>query len=96
MNNDMKKTLDKIKMEKSTIKGNGANYEVALQGLEQKLNTSMDTGKGISEIKLEEWKKVWKKEQDEEKVNSAEVVKQQIRAKKTVIQVIREKEELVR
>ncbi|MPC47160.1 hypothetical protein E2C01_040895 [Portunus trituberculatus] len=66
MNNDMQKTLDEIKRENSSLKGKCANYEIALKGLEQKLDTNVETGKGISETKQEEWMMVWKKEQDEE------------------------------
>ncbi|MPC98981.1 hypothetical protein E2C01_094373 [Portunus trituberculatus] len=49
----------------------------------------------MSERKLDEWKEISKKER-EEKVNFAEVVKQQIKekTKDTVKQVIKEKEEL--
>ncbi|MPC45169.1 hypothetical protein E2C01_038859 [Portunus trituberculatus] len=62
------------------VKGKYVNYEVALLGLEERLNTNVETGKGIGKTKLEEWRKVWK-EQEEEKVNFTEVVKQQIREK---------------
>ncbi|MPC47780.1 hypothetical protein E2C01_041537 [Portunus trituberculatus] len=61
MNNDMKKTLDKTKRENSILKGKFEAYEVALQGLQEKLDTNVGTGEGISKAKLEEWKMVWKK-----------------------------------
>lgn len=45
-----------------------------------------------------ELRNAWKKEQEDDKVKFAEVVKRQIqeKTKDTVIQVIKEKEELVR
>ncbi|MPC33631.1 hypothetical protein E2C01_026986 [Portunus trituberculatus] len=97
MNNEMKEILGEVKRENSVLKGKCENYELELQELQDKLNTSAGTAKGISKTELEEWKKVWVKEQ-EEKVNIAEVVKQQIRekTKDTVIQAAKEKQELVR
>ncbi|MPC63832.1 hypothetical protein E2C01_057938 [Portunus trituberculatus] len=43
------------------------------QNVMEKLDSNLETGKGMSKTKLEEWK-VWKKEQ-EEKVNFTEVIK---------------------
>ncbi|MPC77896.1 hypothetical protein E2C01_072365 [Portunus trituberculatus] len=89
VNHEMKNTLEEIKRENSALKGKCTNYEAALQGLQEKLDSNLETGKEMSERKLDEWKKIWKKEREEEKVFFAEVVKQQIK-------VIKEKEELVR
>ncbi|MPC67633.1 hypothetical protein E2C01_061809 [Portunus trituberculatus] len=96
MNHEMKK-LEEIKRENSVLQDKCTNYEAALQGLQERLDSNLETGKEMSERKLEEWKKIWNKER-EEKVNFAEVVKQQIKekTKDTVVQVIKEKEELVR
>ncbi|MPC27168.1 hypothetical protein E2C01_020334 [Portunus trituberculatus] len=44
INNDIKKTLDEIKRENSTLKGTYTNYEIALRGLEQKLDTNVERG----------------------------------------------------
>ena len=51
-----------------------------------------------SDSKLTELKNVWKKEREEEKVSFAEIIKKQIQdnTKDTVIQIIKEKENLVR
>ncbi|MPC66881.1 hypothetical protein E2C01_061036 [Portunus trituberculatus] len=98
MNHEMKNTLEEIKRENSALKGKCTNYETALQGLQERLDSNLETGKEMSKRKLDEWKKIWIKEREEEKVNFAEVVKQQIeeKTKDTVIQVIKEKEELMR
>ncbi|MPC87864.1 hypothetical protein E2C01_082744 [Portunus trituberculatus] len=46
MNNEMKKILAEIKRENSALKGKCENYKLELQGLQDKLNTSVGTGKG--------------------------------------------------
>ena len=50
-----------------------------------------------NDSKLVELKNVWKREREEEKVSFAEIIKKQIQAntKNTVIQIIKEKENLV-
>ena len=55
-------------------------------------------GTSVSETKLEEIKDAWKKQHEEEKVNFAEMIQRQVQenTKSTVIQVIKEKDELVR
>ena len=63
------------------------------------MDTKVETVEGvICETKLEEMRKAWRKEQEDEKVNFAKVVKQQIqeKTKDAVIKVITEKEELAR
>ncbi|MPD01923.1 hypothetical protein E2C01_097472 [Portunus trituberculatus] len=60
MNHEMKK-LEEIKRENSALKGKCTNYEAALQGLQEKLDSSLETGKEKSKRKVDEWKKVWKK-----------------------------------
>ncbi|MPC71103.1 hypothetical protein E2C01_065372 [Portunus trituberculatus] len=80
MNHEMKNTLEEIKRENSALKGKCTNYEAALQGVQERLDSNLETGKEMSEMKLDEWK-IWKKEREEEKVNFAEVVKQQIKEK---------------
>ena len=61
-------------------------------------NNSEKIDKVCGDSKLTELKNVWKKEREEEKVSFAEVVKKQIhdKTKDTVIQVIKEKEDLMR
>ena len=92
--------MEEIRKENSTLREKCNNYEVALEGLREKVDTKVEAVKGVtvSETKLEEMRKAWKKEQEEEKVNFAEVVKQQIqeKTKDAVIKVIKEKEDLVR
>ncbi|MPC89793.1 hypothetical protein E2C01_084753 [Portunus trituberculatus] len=53
---------------------------------------------GLGDNKLKELRNKWKQEQDEERVKFSEVVRRQIQenAKVTVIQIIKEKEDLVR
>ena len=48
---------------------------MALKGLEEKVDTNARIEGVISEAKLEEWKRVWKKRTREGKVNFADVVK---------------------
>ena len=75
------------------------NYETVMKGLGEKACIKEQHLEGaVSETKLEEWSKTWEKKQENEKVIFAEVVKRQIqeKTKDTVIQVIKEKEELVR
>ena len=70
-----------------------------MEGLKEKVDNKVEIVEGVlCETKIEEMQKAWKKEQEDEKVNFAEVVKQQIqeKTKDAVIKVIKEKEELVR
>lgn len=99
LNEEVKITLEELKKENSTLKVKCNKYEAALEGLREKVDTKVETVEGaVSETKLEEMRKAWKKEQEDEKVNFAEVVKQQIqeKTKDAVIKVIKEKEDLVR
>lgn len=83
INREMKITMEEIKKENSTLMEKCNKYEATLEGLRTKVDTKVETVKGgaICEGKLEEMRKAWKKEQEEEKVNFAEVVKQQIQEK---------------
>ncbi|MPC25980.1 hypothetical protein E2C01_019106 [Portunus trituberculatus] len=47
MNNEMKEILDEIKRKNSILKGKCENYGLEFQGLQDKLNTSVGTAKGI-------------------------------------------------
>ncbi|MPD02490.1 hypothetical protein E2C01_098077 [Portunus trituberculatus] len=61
MNHEMKKTLEEIKEKNSALKGKCMNYETALQGLQERLDSSLETGKQMSEGKLDEFKRNEKK-----------------------------------
>ena len=52
---------------------------------------------GVTEVKFEELKSIWKQEEEEEQISFKKVMEKQIqeKTKDTVIQVIREKEGLV-
>lgn len=97
INNEMKEAMEELKKENEILMCN--EYEVTLQGLQQKVEDSAGKVEGaVCETKLEELRNAWKKEHEEEKVSFTEVVKKQIQenTKDTVIQVIKEKEVLVR
>ncbi|MPD04537.1 hypothetical protein E2C01_100231 [Portunus trituberculatus] len=94
----MKEAIEELKKENGMLMASCGKYEESLKSLQVKVQD--EAGKvenGISEIKLEELRNVWKREQEEEKVKFSEVVKKtQEKTKDTLIQVIKEKEELVR
>lgn len=51
-------------------------YEVMLKGLREKMNPKEQNVEGaVSEMKLEELRKAWEKEQENDKIIFAEVVK---------------------
>ena len=97
LNNEIKKGMENLKKENEELKVKCSRYEESLKGLEVRLEGEKEEG-GVCESKLEELKKAWKEQCEEEKINFAEVIKQQVRekTKDTVIQVIKEKEVLVR
>ncbi len=99
INNEMKEAIEELKKENGILKAKLNGYEVTLQGLQGKVEDS--AGKvedAVCETKLEELRNAWKKEHEDEKVSFTEVVKKQIqeKTKDRVIQVIKEKEVLVR
>ena len=98
LNGKLKTDLEEIRKENMTLKEKCNVYETALEKVREKVESKVEEGdRKISETQLQEIKKAWKQGQ-EEKVNFAEVVKQQIqeKTKDAVIQVIKEKQELVR
>ena len=96
-NREMKDQLEEIKRENNVLLEKCKSYEAVMKGLGE-VNIKEQKLEAVGESKLEEWKKTWEKKQENEKVIFAEVVKKQIqeKTKDTVIQVIKEKEELVR
>ena len=98
LNKEMKREMEALKEENERLKTKFSNYEQAIQGLEEKFQSTVEReGASVTETKLEEIKDAWKK-QHEEKVSFAEVIRRQVQenTKSTVIQVIKEKDELVR
>ncbi len=99
INNETKEAMEELKKENEILKTKCNEYEAAFQGLQQKVEDSAGKVEGaVCETKLEELRNAWKKEHEDEKVSFTEVVKKQIEenTKNTVIQVIKEKEVLVR
>ena len=99
MNKEMKREMEVLKEENERLKTKWGSYEQALQGLEEKFQSNVESeGASVSETKLEEIKDAWKKQHEEEKVSFVEVIRRQVQenTKSTVIQVIKEKDELVR
>ena len=99
MNKEMKREVEVLQEENERLKTKCGNYEQAIQGLEEKFQSTVEReGASVTETKLEEIKDAWKKQHEEEKVSFAEVIRRQVQenTKSTVIQVIKEKDELVR
>ena len=95
----MKEEVEELKRENVALKKSCKKYEEALKDLNDKVKNSPSELKSeIEENKMVELRNEWKKEQEEEKIKFTEVVRRQIqeKTKDTVIQVIKEKEELVR
>ena len=78
-NREMKESLEVIKKENKALVEKCNSYEVALKGLREECTKEQNLGGAVSDSKLDEWRKTWKKEQENEKVIFAEVVKKQIR-----------------
>ena len=101
-NKEMKKELEQIRKENEVLMTKCEGYEVTLQGLEKRVEDNSENREKEEGVmygaQLQELRNVWKKEQEEEKVSFSEVVKKQIqeKTKDVVIQVIKEKEDLVR
>ena len=95
----MQKELISIKEENEVLKENCVSYEAQLEDLKGKVkDDAKKIDKVCSDSQLTELKNVWKKEREEEKINFAKIVKKQIqdKTKDTLIQIIKEKENLVR
>ena len=101
-NKEMKKELEQIRKENEVLMTKCEGYEVTLEGLEKRVEDNSENREKEEGVmygaQLQELRNVWKKEQEEEKVSFSEVVKKQIQEKTqdVVIQVIKEKEDLVR
>ena len=98
-NREMKEQLEEIKRENNVLLEKCNSYDTVMKGLsEENGNKEQQLEGAVGESKLEEWRKTWEKKQENDKVIFAEVVQKQIqeKTKDTVIQVIKEKEELVR
>ena len=89
--------MGNIRKENEDLKEKCVSYEAQLEDLKGKV---MDHSEKIDEVcsdsKLAELKNAWKKERKEEKVSFAEMIKKQIQdnIKDTVMQIIKEKENL--
>ena len=95
----MKEEVEELKRENAALKNSCKKYEEALKDLNDLVkNSPRELKREIEENKMVELRNEWKKEQEEEKIKFTEVVRRQIqeKTKDTVIQVIKEKEELVR
>ncbi|MPC58771.1 hypothetical protein E2C01_052780 [Portunus trituberculatus] len=84
------KEMEEIKKQNGILMATCCNYEESLKSLQKKIQDGEDKMEnGMDEIKLEELRNAWRKEQEEEKVKFSEVVKKQIqeKTKDLVIQV---------
>ncbi|MPC61749.1 hypothetical protein E2C01_055824 [Portunus trituberculatus] len=61
----MESTLEGIDKENKALKEKCKKYEAALEGLRVKVEAGEE---GMSEEKLDEWKKAWKEDQEDKKV----------------------------
>lgn len=98
-NKSLREKIEEMEKQHKSINEKCVKYEDNLQGLFNKVETGSGiVQSGVEKIQLEEMRNAWKKEQEEEQVKFSEVVKKQIleKTKDTVIQVIKEKEVLVR
>ncbi|MPC76787.1 hypothetical protein E2C01_071219 [Portunus trituberculatus] len=99
INQELKKEIQEIKKQNEVLKTTCQNYESSLKSLQAKVqNRITDRAEGgLGDNKLKELRNEWKQEQEEEKVKYSEVVRKQIQnTKVAVIEVIKEKEDLVR
>ncbi|MPC81438.1 hypothetical protein E2C01_076054 [Portunus trituberculatus] len=98
INQGLKQEIKEIKKQNDVLKGACQDYENPLRNLQVKVQDGIvdRVEGGFGENKLKERRNEWKQEQEEEKVS--EVVKRQIQenTKVAVIEVIKEKEDLVR
>ena len=91
--------VDGLRNENEALKVKCNEYEGAIQDMKDKMEVGAGGMEGgVNEAKFEELKNAWKQEKEIEKVTFKEVIEKQIqeRTKDTVIQVIKEKEGLVR
>ncbi|MPC43837.1 hypothetical protein E2C01_037491 [Portunus trituberculatus] len=93
----MKEEMEEIKKQNGTLMDTCCKYEESLKSLQEKVQDGAGKVEN-DEIKSEELKIAWKREQEEDKVKFSEVVKKEIqeKTKDTVIQVITKNEDLVR
>ncbi|MPC89473.1 hypothetical protein E2C01_084424 [Portunus trituberculatus] len=98
VNQELKEGIQEIRKQKNVLKTTCQNYESSLKSLQAKVQdgfTDRAEG-GLGDNKLKELRNEWKQEQEEEKVKFSEVVRRQIQnTKVTVIEVIKEKEDMV-
>ena len=101
-NKDMKKAMEQIKKENEILKTQCEGFKMTIQEMEKRVvdkveNCEINDG-SMTGTKMQEMRNAWKREQEEDKASFAEVVKKQIqeKTKDVVIQVIKEKEDLVR
>ncbi|MPC27870.1 hypothetical protein E2C01_021058 [Portunus trituberculatus] len=97
----MKEEMQEIEKQNNILKTAYCDYEESLRSLpKKKKNTEWEdkVENKLGQSKLEELRNAWKQEQEEEKVKFSEAVRKQIqdKTKDTVIQVVKEKEDLVR
>ncbi|MPD00473.1 hypothetical protein E2C01_095946 [Portunus trituberculatus] len=99
INQGLKEEIQEIKKQNDILKATYQDYENSLRSLQVKIQDGIvDRVKGgLGENKLKELQNKWKQEQEEEKVKFSENIKRQIQEnmKVVVIQVIKEKEDLV-
>ncbi|MPC57720.1 hypothetical protein E2C01_051707 [Portunus trituberculatus] len=99
INQGLKEEIQEIKKQIDVLKVTCHDYESCSRSLQVKVqNGIVNRGEGgLGENKLKELRNEWKQEQEEEKVKFSEIVKRQIQenTKVAVIEIIKEKEDLV-
>ncbi|MPC78915.1 hypothetical protein E2C01_073422 [Portunus trituberculatus] len=94
----LKEEIQEIKKQNDILKATCQDYKNSLRSLQVKVQDGIvdRAGSGLGDNKLNELQNEWKQEQEEEKVKFSEFVKRQIQENKvSVIEVIKEKEDLV-
>ena len=97
--NELKKELNDLKMENETLKSKVNLCETGLKEINTRVNNIPEKkGGNINEDQLQKLRNDWKKEHEKQKVSFKEIMDQQVKdkTKETVIQVIKEKDNLVR
>ncbi|MPC64113.1 hypothetical protein E2C01_058224 [Portunus trituberculatus] len=99
INQELKEEILKIRKQNDALKTTCQNYESSLKNLQDKVQSRITDWAegGLGDTKLKELRNEWKQEQEEEKVKFSEVIKRQIQenTRVIVIEVIKEKENLV-
>ncbi|MPC70408.1 hypothetical protein E2C01_064657 [Portunus trituberculatus] len=99
INQELKEEIQEIKKQNDVLKATCQKYESSLRSLQAKVQDGIgdQAEGGLGDNKLKELRNEWKQEQEEEKLKFSEVVRRQIQEniKFAVIEVIKEKEDLV-